>query len=341
MVAQTLRDAGCEIVIDRSPSPAGWLPEREDRSTTAILAQPGMPRLLAAALAETLPSAGVLELPDGDTAKSLAVVEEAYRFLDELEAGRHATVVGIGGGAATDVAGFVAATWLRGIESVLVPTTLLAAVDASIGGKTGINYAGKNLVGAFWRPSKVVVDLDLLAALPEVVARQGWAEIVKAGFISDVYLTGLIEGHGLKTPLEEAVTRAIAVKLGVVGVDFAEKGERAVLNYGHTIGHALEIAGSLTHGDAVAIGMAAAAAVSERMTGFTERVRHDRIIESLGLPLRAPSVDPDLVWGLLSKDKKRSSEGLRMVLLERIGEPKVSVVAPEDVALGLASVGVR
>ena len=173
------------MCIDRGPI----LPERSGRAKVAVLTQPGAV-MHAQRVVGSLVSAGGLDgrlrvLPDRDAAKSIEVLAEVYRWLAEIGIGRHDTIVGVGGGAVTDLAGFAAATWLRGVESVLVPTTLLAAVDASIGGKTGINIGGKNLVGAFWHPAAVLVDIDVLDRLPEAVRREGLAEAFKAGLIAD------------------------------------------------------------------------------------------------------------------------------------------------------------
>jgi 3-dehydroquinate synthase len=268
------------------------------------------------------------------------VLAEVYRWLAEVGIGRHDTVVGVGGGAVTDLAGFAAATWLRGVESVLVPTTLLAAVDASIGGKTGINIGGKNLVGAFWHPAVVLVDLDVLDRLPEVVRREGLAEALKAGLIADPNLVDLFEEHGEAAPLDLIVPAAIRVKAEVVLADPRESGRRAILNYGHTIGHGIEIAAGMSHGHAVAVGMVAAARASALRLGFGEESRQNDLIASLGLPISAPPVDATTVRRLLQQDKKRDAAGLRMVLLREIGRPEVTHVEPELVDEALAAVGV-
>lgn len=300
------------------------LPERE-RSRTVVLTQPGaepVGRQIAARLA-----APVRVLPDGERAKAISVAEEMYRWLDEVDVDRHGTLVAVGGGTVSDLAGFVASTYLRGIELVTVPTTLLAAVDASIGGKNAVNLEAKNLVGTFWEPTRVVVDLDLLDRLPKERLRDGMAEIVKAGFIGDEQLVSLLEKDGLSASLSVAVPAAIAVKAGIVSRDPTEHGERALLNYGHTVGHAIERVAPVGHGEAIAVGMVVASALSERMLGFTDRHRHRAVIQRLELPITA-AADLDSVMRMMRSDKKRFRGSTRMVLLERIGSPLL-VEVPE------------
>ena len=222
---------------------------------------------------------------------------------------------------------------------MLVPTTLLGAVDAAVGGKTAVNVDGKNLVGAFRHPERVVIDPDVLRALPEPLLREGSAEALKAGLIADVSILELYEAHGLAAPLEEVVVKAVAVKARIVSEDFRESGARAVLNYGHTVGHAIEGLAGIPHGHAVAIGMMAAAAVSERNVGFDGTGRQRDVIRNLGLPDRAPQVDGEEVRRMMHLDKKRDEEGLRMVLLEDFGRPVVESVDGASVDHALASVG--
>jgi 3-dehydroquinate synthetase len=297
-------------------------------------------------LTETLatgaaPDTHVDVLPDGDAAKSLQVVGRVYEWLNSLGFTREDLIVAIGGGALTDVAGFIAATYLRGVEAVYLPTTLLGAVDAAIGGKTGINVGGKNLAGVFRHPQRVVIDLDILDALPKRLLREGAAEALKAGLIADPAIVSAYEQDGLEAPLDDVVPAAIAVKVRTVNTDFRESGLRAVLNYGHTIGHAVEVAAGITHGDAVAIGMVAAGKIAEDVLGFPEAARQLAAIRRLGLPVAAPPLDPGAVIGLLERDKKRDAGGLRMVLLERIGRPVLRHVTPDQVAIGLRAVGIH
>ena len=318
--------------------------ERAGRALVAVLAQPGEPARVGEALAAELRAGGLPAelrvLPDGEAAKTLAVAEGVYGWLADLGFTREDTVLAVGGGAATDLAGFVAATFLRGVEAIYVPTTLVGAVDAAIGGKTGVNLGAKNLVGAFHHPQRVVIDADLLDGLPLVRRREGAAEALKAGLIGDPALVALFERDGLQADLAEVVRRAVAVKAAVVGRDFRERGERAHLNYGHTIGHAVEVAAALGHGPAVAVGMVAAGRAAALVAGFGEEARQRAVIARLGLPVSAPGADPAEVRRLLGMDKKRDAAGLRMVLLEQVGRPRLEHVAAATVEAALAAVGI-
>ena len=321
---------------------APLLADRE-RAVAAFVAQPataGIARSLAREAGAGGPHTAVRVLPDGEAAKDLGVVEDLYRWMLELGMTRSDTLVAVGGGALTDAAGFAAATYLRGIECSFVPTTVLAAVDAAIGGKTGVNLDGKNLVGAFRHPSRVVVDVDVLDRLPEPIKRDGLAEVLKAGLIGDLRLLELLEAGGIDADLEEAVGRAITVKADVVGRDFTEQGERAHLNYGHTIGHAVEVAGGFGHGEAVAVGMVAAGRASARECGFADEARQREAIARLGLPLAAPGVARDEALQLVDRDKKRDAAGLRMVLLEAVGAPLVRHVGSATVDAALDAVDI-
>lgn len=337
MTVPAMPEVTSEVLIGRGfPDP--FLPDRSYRRTAAIFAQQGA-AAVAERVLEAIGAAPLMYLPDRDEAKTMAAVERAYRWLAEVPLGRHDTIIGVGGGAATDMAGFVAATWLRGIESVLVPTTLLGAVDAAIGGKTGINLAGKNLVGAFHLPSRVVVDLDVMESVPTTLRLEGIAEALKAGLVADPVLVELLERHGSAASLEEVVTRSIRVKAAVVGGDFREEGRRAILNFGHTIGHGVEMAAGMPHGMAVAIGMVAAGAISGARYGFPTRWLTD-VIFSLGLPVSAFGVSHDSVLGFVGRDKKRVPDGTRMVLLRAVGEPVVDLVDDTEIDLGLSAVGI-
>lgn len=321
---------------------AGILPERSGRRRVAILTQTEVgsgPGQLAATLGEGGYLAEVIQLPDRDAAKTLQVAARTYEQLAALGFSRDDTIIGYGGGSVTDTAGFVAGTWLRGVEVVHVPTTLLAAVDASIGGKTGVNVGGKNLVGVFWHPTRVVVDLDVLERLPSGLLLEGMAEVLKVALIGDIELLARIEAHGVAAPLDEVVPAAIRVKAGYVAADPDEKGERAMLNFGHTVGHAVEFASSMSHGFSVGVGMVAASAVSQKLLGFDS---NDRVVEAvarLGLPTAVGSLDRDRISDLLLQDKKRDGRGLRMVLLEGLGQPVLRHVQTTDIDTGLAAVG--
>jgi 3-dehydroquinate synthase len=299
---------------------------------------------VARSLRRQLDDAGVRSdvrvVPDRDAAKTLLVAEDCYLWLNELALTRDDLIVGVGGGAATDLAGFVAATYLRGVAVVHVPTTLLGAVDAAIGGKTGVNVGGKNLVGAFHHPRAVLIDPDVLDGLPSELLVEGAAEALKCGLIADPALVALYEAEGIDADLEEVVVRAVRVKADVVGEDFEERGKRAILNYGHTVGHAVEIAASMPHGHAVAVGMVAAGAASQEITGFTAADRQRDLIGRLGLPVSAPQVDTRTVRAYMALDKKRRGDELRMTLLEAIGRATVRAVDDATVRVALAAIGI-
>jgi len=315
------------------------LPPRDDREVVAFLTQPGPPRQLAERLADTVGLRTTVHvLPDGEAAKELEAVGDIYDVLASSGLGRHDTVVGVGGGAATDVAGFVAATWMRGVESVLVPTTLLAAVDAAIGGKTGINRRGKNLVGCFWLPTRVVIDLELLGRLPEHLLAEGAAEALKAGLLADQAIVDEYATSGIRADLEVVVPRAVAVKAAVVGDDLTEHGRRAILNLGHTVGHAVEILGPMSHGAAVSVGMVAAAVVSNARYGF-DNAWLTALLFDLGLPVAAAGVSLPAAMDLIARDKKRTPEGIRMVLMRAVGDPVVDVVTSDELEIAMRAIG--
>ena len=342
----------CEILVSED-LPAPLLPPRprNPRSRVVVLTQPGAAaRVSAAAVARIAEDASrteadpvavhTVEIPDREEAKTLRVVEDVYRELDRHRVDRHDTIVGVGGGAATDLAGFVAATWLRGVEAVYIPTTLLGAVDAAIGGKTGVNREGKNQVGAFRHPRRVAISVEVLRSLPRSLLVEGMGEALKAGLIADPRLVEVLESDGLGASLAEVVTRAVRVKAEVTATDFFETGRRAILNYGHTVGHAVETATGMPHGHAVAVGMVAAGAVSARRTGFGHQQRQREVIASLGLPVRSPEVPREVILELVGKDKKRRGGSLpKMVLLEDFGRPVVADVSLDDLETGLAAVG--
>jgi len=336
----------CEIVVEPGLLSADSIAYRVigDRSPgqIAMFAQPGSQpaaQQLAVDLGVEHP-VSLRILPDRDAAKQLAVVEGAYLWLNQLELRRSDLIVAVGGGALTDVAGFIAATYLRGVDIVLVPTTLLGAVDAAIGGKSAVNVGGKNLAGAFRHPRSVLIDTDLLEQLPTHLIKEGAAEAFKTGMIADLDLVALYEDRGLEAPLHEVVTKSVRVKADIVNRDFMESDVRAWLNYGHTIGHAVEVAAGLSHGDAVAVGMVAAAAASERVLGFTEARRQLAVIERLGLPIAVDGVSAEDAIQLVALDKKQAADGLRMTLLESIASPTVIPVDDATVSLALAAVGI-
>ena len=287
---------------------------------------------------------GLVEVPGGEAAKTAAVLESVWGRLGELRLGRDGAVVGLGGGATTDLAGFAAATWLRGVPVVQVPTTLLAMVDAAIGGKTGIDTpAGKNLVGAFHAPAAVVCDLDALAGLPAVELRAGLGEVVKCGFIADPVILDRVmaDPADLKRwdapVLAELVARCAAVKAAVVGVDPAEAGAREILNYGHTCAHAIErVTGyAWRHGEAVAVGCVFAAEVARALGRLDPAVvaLHRQALSAAGLPVsfeQGAGRFEELVRAMAS-DKKVRAGRIRMVLLDDVARPVRGVVPDEAV----------
>lgn len=288
-----------------------------------------------------------LVVPAGETSKSPAELLRLWREMVREGCDRGACVVALGGGVVGDLAGFAAASVLRGIDFVQVPTSLLAMVDASVGGKTGIDLPeGKNLVGAFHQPRAVVMDLDFLETLPEREIRSGWAEVIKAAAIRDEGLFARLEAERTELlarrpeRLADCIGASVRIKAEVVGADEKESGLRRILNFGHTLAHGLEaISGyvDLLHGEAVAVGMVFAAELGERL-GVTPAGTADRLracLASFGLPVRAPAGAPtgDLRGGdllrAMSRDKKRGPGGVRWVLLERIGAAVVTDEVPE------------
>lgn len=311
---------------------------------------------LVAAVAAGLAHAGLtverLGVPDGEAAKTPAALVDAWQRLAALPLGRDDLVVAVGGGAVTDLAGFLAATWNRGVAVVHVPTTLQGQVDAAIGGKTGINLArGKNLVGAFHQPVAVVCDITTLATVPTRDRRSGLGEVLKYGFIDDPAVLDLLDQRpadavaGAADLLAELVERSVRIKARVVAADARETGERALLNYGHTLGHAIEACtgyGTYRHGEAVALGMVAAAELGERLgvsvRGLAERTRD--LLTPLGLPTGGVETDDGPLLDAMARDKKARG-GVRFVLCR---EPGDAFLSPEPVpvdALRAAIAAVR
>jgi 3-dehydroquinate synthase len=332
-------------LLDRLDELLGELPGAE---VAAVVSSPPV-AAVAGQAGKALARRGLavhqLEVPVGEEAKRLAVVAGLYGRLAEIPARRADPVVAVGGGATTDVAGFAAATWLRGVPLVNVPTTVLGMVDAAVGGKTGVDLeAGKNLVGSFHQPVAVVVDLDTLTGLPTAEVRSGLAEVAKAGLAGDPALAEALARSagpavaGDPAALAPLVEGAVRVKAAVVGADEHEDGGegpnvgRLLLNYGHTLGHALErLAGyrGLRHGEAVALGMVFAARVAEALglarPGLADG--HVELLAALGLPVGGVSLDPDQVLAAMATDKKQR-KGLRLVLLRDLGQPEV-VTSPD------------
>ena len=287
---------------------------------------------VAGAAVETLQTAGVaaeaVVVPDGEAAKTAEVAARAWEEFGRLGLTRSDAVVGVGGGAVTDLAGFLAATWTRGVRVVQVPTSLLGMVDAAVGGKTGINTAaGKNLVGAFHPPAAVLADPDVLARLPEAEFRSGLAEVVKCGFIADGEILRLLEADptGRHDPAE-LIERAVRVKAEAVGEDLFDTGRREFLNYGHTLGHAIERVEDFgwRHGEAVAVGLVFAAELAGQ-AGLLSRddvERHRSLITALGLPTTYDG-DWSALQSVMRVDKKARGASLRFVVLDGLGNPLI------------------
>jgi 3-dehydroquinate synthase len=300
---------------------------------------------LVAALRTGLPRVELFNLRAGEACKSLTEIERTLEWLAEQGYDRRAAVVGIGGGAATDHAGFAAAVYLRGIPFATLPTTLLAMVDASVGGKTGVDLrAGKNLVGAFHQPRAVLADLAFLDSLPAREQTAGLAEVVKCGFIADPEILALLERSGPvpeRDLLLDLITRAVRVKAEVVAADETEGGRRAILNFGHTVGHALESASGydLLHGEAISLGMVAALDLGAAMgIGPAELATRARaLLQKLGLPIDATRrLDRD-VLARLSVDKKRRGDQIRFVFCPAAGQARLVDVSAADLTARLLS----
>jgi 3-dehydroquinate synthase len=317
-----------------------------------ILHQPPLADL-ARRVAEGLRATGVEpvlhETPDAEDAKTVAGAAGCWDICADAGLSRQDVIVGVGGGATTDLAGFVAATWMRGIRVVQYPTTLLAMVDAAVGGKTGINTAaGKNLVGSFHEPSAVLVDLDVLDTLPVSEISAGSAEIVKAGFIRDPAILDIYENDPAaaldpRGSLPELIQLSVKVKADVVGQDLLESSLREILNYGHTYGHAVEQHENYRwrHGWAVAVGMVyeAELACAAGLLGEDAVARHRSILTSVGLPTSYDGASLDELLEVMGRDKKNRNGNLRIVVLsDRDGLPyaPVRLEAPTDAALQAA-----
>jgi 3-dehydroquinate synthase len=318
-----------------------------DVQRVALLHPPTMIKT-AERLAHLLAAAGLepvrVDVPDTEAAKSVAVAERCWSILGNAGFTRSDAVVGLGGGATTDLAGFVAATWLRGVRVVMVPTTLLGMVDAAIGGKTGINTAeGKNLVGCFYEPVGVVCDLEALSTLPAADLVAGLAEVIKCGFVADPEILTMIESDPTTAVqpdslvLRELIERAVSIKARVVAADFRESTSttmgRELLNYGHTLGHAIERRERFAwrHGDAISVGMVFAAELA-RLAGRLDPAiagRHRAVLSSVGLPTSYTAEAFDELRQFMALDKKTRGSTLRFVILNGLGSAEI-LAAPEE-----------
>jgi 3-dehydroquinate synthase len=285
---------------------------------------------------------------DGEQAKSWATLERVFDALLGARIGRDGLIVALGGGVIGDLAGFAAAVYQRGIAFLQVPTTLLAQVDSSVGGKTAVNHArGKNMIGAFHQPRAVIADVATLASLPERELRAGIAEVIKHGFALDAELVSWLESKmekllgGDAAALTRAVRRSCELKAEVVAADEREAGRRALLNFGHTFGHAIEAGsgyGAWLHGEAVAVGMVMAAELSARagLLGGADVQRLRQLVGRAGLPVAGPALAPERYLELMAGDKKASAGRLRFVLLEAVG--RASLRGDIDANLVLAAI---
>lgn len=348
-------DDGYEVRLGRGVT--GDVPDFLPGAEQVLLVRPASLPGPAVSARAALEAAGIRvhehTLPDAEAAKTIEVVSGLWEVLGEESLTRSDAVVAVGGGSVTDLGGFVAATWLRGVRVVHVPTTLLGMVDAAVGGKTGINTGhGKNLVGSFHPPAGVLIDLDHLSTLPRPDLAAGMAEVVKGGFIADTEIIRLLEedpAAALDTEgavLPELIRRKVQVKADVVTADLRESSWREILNYGHTFAHAIEQVEGYRwrHGDAVAVGMVYAAELAHLSGRLSAAAvtRHREVLDSLGLPT---SYRPDRWESLLSamtRDKKARGARLRFVILDEVGSPsRLENPAPDLLRAAYAAVSAR
>jgi len=335
---------GYDIVIGRSLLDQ-VVAKVSNKSTKVVVIHQIALQTSAEVLREALAAAGfeavLAGVPDGEDAKRIEVASWIWGLLGQADFTRTDTVIGFGGGAATDLAGFVAATWLRGVPLIQVPTTLLGMVDASIGGKTGINTTeGKNLVGSFYAPIAVFCDVNTLATLPRNELLAGFGEVVKYGFIADESILAAIEAD-VESATDvnseaflEIVAKCVAIKARVVSEDFKEAGLREILNYGHTLGHAIELAERYTwrHGAAISVGMMFVAELARLNGRLSDAVvdRHRSILQSLGLPVTYRADKFEQLLGAMQRDKKSRAGTLRFVVLDGIGKPTIMAAPTQE-----------
>jgi 3-dehydroquinate synthase len=338
-----------EVRIEPNLDLAGAVSATLPPGTAVLLTDSTVGPLHAPSVAEVLRETGwiladVVEVPAGEASKSLPVYEEVVRRLARAGMGRDGTLLALGGGVVGDLGGFVASSYVRGINLIQLPTSLLAMVDSSVGGKVGLDLPeGKNLIGAFLQPRLVAANLDWLETLPSSEVSHGLAEVIKMGllaggnFFEDL---GRLEDARAGNPeaLQALILHSVRAKAAVVAEDEREAGPRATLNYGHTIGHGLEAAAGydLPHGEAVAAGMLAAARLSHELLGADLLKIHEDLLRAAGLPLKVPAVDVESVLKAMGRDKKRRASDedhtYRFVLLEDVGRPR------RDVSVDVAEV---
>lgn len=330
-------DEPYDVVIGRAL--LGQVAESLGKSVAKVLVvHPVALTASAELLRESLLAAGyetiLAGVPDSEDAKRVEVAAFCWTIMGKADFTRTDAVIGFGGGSTTDLAGFVAATWLRGVKLIQVPTTLLGMVDAAIGGKTGINTAeGKNLVGAFHAPARVIIDLDTLLSLAQNEILAGFGEVVKYGFIADPVILELIEkdvaaATNPSSPVfQEIIERSVAIKARVVGSDFKEAGIREILNYGHTLGHAIEHAERYKwrHGAAISVGMVFVAELARLAGRLSEEVvdRHRSVLKLIGLPTTYSAGKWPQLLETMQRDKKSRAGTLRFVVLDATAKPTI------------------
>ena len=339
-------------LIDRSELYAPHL-----RGTAAIVTNDVVAPLYLARVRKAIESTGArvvdITVPDGEQAKGFETLNRVFDRLLQARLGRDAVIVALGGGVVGDLAGFAAATYQRGIDLIQIPTTLLAQVDSSVGGKTAINHPlGKNMIGAFHQPRAVISDVETLDTLPDRELRAGLAEVIKHGVALDAPLVDWLEGNMEKllardrVALSYAVRRSCELKAAIVAADERESSVRAHLNYGHTFGHAIEAAtgfGPWLHGEAVATGMVIAAELSvcARLLKPADAARIRALVARAGLPVRPPALAVERWHELMSHDKKAASGRTRFIVLEALGRAKQMPVEPALVDLAIAAVAAQ
>lgn len=343
-----LGDRSYDILIGRGilPRAAQFLPENLKPSRVVVITHPSINALYGKSLIESFARTGYaadcIEIPEGEASKSLAQAEIIYDRLMEWNCDRQSLLVALGGGVVGDLTGFIAATYFRGVPFIQVPTTLLSQVDSSVGGKTAVNHPrGKNIIGAFHQPRLVVIDLETLRTLPANEYRAGMAEIIKYGVIEDAELFAFLESHVEKILaqdtlcLERIIETSCAIKARVVEKDETEGHYRMVLNFGHTIGHAIEALtgySTMIHGDAVAIGMVHVAKLSQLTGRCAEQIpqRIRRLVAAFGLPTELPRFKAEEYIRTMSRDKKATQNKIRFVLVKDIGSVEIADDVPVD-----------
>jgi 3-dehydroquinate synthase len=332
---------GAGALLDVGPLLAGDGTRRAVVVTNATVATHWLAPLRGNLEAHGIDSATLL-IPDGESHKNWATLQDVLTRLLEMRAERSTVLIALGGGVVGDITGFAAAIYQRGMPFVQIPTTLLAQVDSSVGGKTGINHPlGKNMIGAFYQPRAVLIDTACLSTLPDRELAAGLAEVIKYGAIRDAGFFAWLEANIARMVAREPHTLAHAIhascriKAGIVGADEREQGERAILNFGHTFGHAIENGtgyGTWLHGEAVAMGMVLAARVSQRCRGLPEHAtaRLRALVHAAGLPPDAPALGFERWMELMGRDKKVVAGAIRFVLLDALGAARITSEVPES-----------